>query len=46
MMQHSAHQMQDVASYFQTLQIPGVTLPPVHPSLFTPLPPPSPIGHL
>lgn len=41
--QFSVRQMQDVAAYFQGLQIPGVTLPPLPTSLFTPPPFPCPI---
>jgi hypothetical protein len=41
MAQHSLRQMQDVAGYFQSLQIPGVTMPPLPTSLYAP--PPLPV---
>jgi hypothetical protein len=47
MAQHSLRQMQDVAGYFQSLQIPGVTMPPLPTSLYAPPPlpvVPSPVG--
>ena len=42
--QHAARQMQDVAAYFQGLQIPSLVLPPLPTSLLAPVQFPSPVG--